>query len=212
MVSSQPQSLPAKVHASEDAKGGGGDLRARIIRVATGLFASQGYTATALRQVAEAAAWTKPALYYHFDSKSALFLRLIEHETDRIADVLRQQLGAPDTVRQRMLAGMHAYLAHVRQNIDALTLLHRAEHHREPGQPAFDMRSVRQMMLSMVTELLREGVECGEIRSDVRLDDALSVLVGAVEQCCTMLLLEGVPIDQDYPDRVLELLFGGLSP
>ena len=47
----------------------------RIARVAARLFAADGYDATSVRNIVEAAAVTKPTLYYYFSSKEALAKR-----------------------------------------------------------------------------------------------------------------------------------------
>lgn len=50
-----------------------------IVAKATELFMAQGYNATSVRQIAEAAGCTDAALYYHFrDGKRALFQAVIE--------------------------------------------------------------------------------------------------------------------------------------
>jgi AcrR family transcriptional regulator len=50
-----------------------------IVEKATELFFAQGYSATSVRQIAEAAGCTDAALYYHFrDGKRALFQAVIE--------------------------------------------------------------------------------------------------------------------------------------
>lgn len=50
-----------------------------IVAKATELFIAQGYNATSVRQIAEAAGCTDAALYYHFrDGKRALFQAVIE--------------------------------------------------------------------------------------------------------------------------------------
>ena len=53
--------------------------RELIINEAAKLFMTQGYTATGVRQIAEAAGCTEAALYYHFrDGKRALFQTVLE--------------------------------------------------------------------------------------------------------------------------------------
>ncbi|WAS91061.1 TetR/AcrR family transcriptional regulator [Nannocystis punicea] len=48
------------------------DTKARIHAVARELFMQQGVQQTSLRQIADRLGITKPALYYHFDSREAL--------------------------------------------------------------------------------------------------------------------------------------------
>ena len=54
------------------------DTRERILDVALELFTEQGYESTSLREITERVGVTKPALYYYFESKEAIFLTLIE--------------------------------------------------------------------------------------------------------------------------------------
>ena len=188
-----------------------GDLRGSILRAATELFAQRGFAATSMREVAEAARCTKPALYYYFKSKNALWLEAIGHETEGVAKLIEAQFRKPGTVRHRMQLALQSYFAHVRQNPVALRLLLRAEVHPEAGMPAFDFRSVRQMYIQMMATLLTEGVERGEIRAGVSAEDAMHAIAGIVELRCSLWVLEGDPIPDDYAERVLDLLFRGMG-
>jgi AcrR family transcriptional regulator len=52
-----------------------------IIQNATNLFIEQGYTATSIRQIADAAGVTEAAIYYHFkDGKRELLQEVVECE------------------------------------------------------------------------------------------------------------------------------------
>ncbi len=182
------------------------------MQAATELFAKRGYAGTSMREVAEAASCTKPALYYYFDSKAALFLLLIHDETERITTILEEQLVASGSIRERMRLGMHRYLDHIRLNRTALNLLQRSDLHPERAQPAFDFRSARQMFVDIIMRLLEEGVRSGEIRQDLNLEDAAVALIGCVDQRCMRWVLDEEEIPIDYPERVLSLLFGGMAP
>jgi AcrR family transcriptional regulator len=53
------------------------DTRARILATARELFARRGVQQVSLRDIAEALGITKPALYYHFDSREALLASIV---------------------------------------------------------------------------------------------------------------------------------------
>ena len=61
---------PEKTESSEVAR--------HIARTAAKLFSSQGYDATSVREIVEAAGVTKPTLYYHFGSKEGLAQALLK--------------------------------------------------------------------------------------------------------------------------------------
>ena len=53
-----------------------GSTRERILDIALGLFAEQGYDKTSLRDIAARLGTTKAALYYHFERKEDILLEL----------------------------------------------------------------------------------------------------------------------------------------
>lgn len=71
-----------------------------IAQVAARLFATQGYDATAVRTIVEAAGVTKPTLYYHFGSKEGLARALLTVPMSQLGEALRAIVAAPgDPVR-----------------------------------------------------------------------------------------------------------------
>lgn len=97
------------------------DTRNAIRVVALELFAAHGYERTSLREIAEQLGMTKAALYYHYPSKRALLLSIIEplisewrtaaekaetmeHSTENVRHVLGDCLDV--LLRRRAIAGM----------------------------------------------------------------------------------------------------------
>jgi len=78
--------------------------KARILAAAAVAFAEQGYDATGVAEICERAGVSKGAFYYHFQTKQALFLTLV----DVWLQELNRALGQPDpdsgTVPDRILA------------------------------------------------------------------------------------------------------------
>jgi AcrR family transcriptional regulator len=97
------------------------DTRTAIRDVAVELFARHGYERTSLREIAEQLGMTKAALYYHYPSKQALLLSIVEplvaewktaadkaetmpHTTANVRHVLGECLDV--LLRHRAIAGM----------------------------------------------------------------------------------------------------------
>lgn len=64
----------------------------RIMDEAERLFATRGYSATTLREIAEGAGLREPGLYNHFASKEALYKAVLERVLSPLAGVIDQQL------------------------------------------------------------------------------------------------------------------------
>lgn len=80
------------------------EISERIARAAARLFASEGYDATSVRNIVEAAAVTKPTLYYYFDSKESLAKRLLTEAIEKLAASLREILQGPGTATDKLVA------------------------------------------------------------------------------------------------------------
>ncbi|BCB87802.1 TetR/AcrR family transcriptional regulator [Phytohabitans suffuscus] len=78
------------------------DTKARIRAVAMELFTAQGYEQTSLREIADRVGMTKASLYYHYPSKQALLLALVEPLVDewrREVDSAEREPYNPTSVR-----------------------------------------------------------------------------------------------------------------
>jgi AcrR family transcriptional regulator len=85
--------------------------RAALIDVATELFATHGYEATAIPSVLHAAGVSRGALYHHFESKEALFEAVLKSVEARVmAKVTRSARAAGDPL-DALRRGSAAYLA-----------------------------------------------------------------------------------------------------
>src|SRR2546423_12129291 len=97
--------------------------RQQLFEVARERFAHQGFHATSMDEVAEAAGVTKPVLYQHFPSKRALYSELLtDVETQLLDQITRATEHAP-TGRGRVEEGFAAYFRFVTQNDAGFRLL-----------------------------------------------------------------------------------------
>jgi AcrR family transcriptional regulator len=84
--------------------------RQKILDVAESLFTEQGYQAVSIRQIAQACGLTNAALYYHFDSKEALYKEVLEHYTARLGQRMREAAAGHRTIREQVVAILIAYV------------------------------------------------------------------------------------------------------
>jgi AcrR family transcriptional regulator len=72
------------------------EVRARILAVAYDLFAERGYEGASLERVAEAAGFSKGAVYSNFASKDELFYELIAAKIDERVAAIRAAMKRPE--------------------------------------------------------------------------------------------------------------------
>jgi AcrR family transcriptional regulator len=84
----------------------GAETRAQILRVALALFTEKGFEGTSIRDISSALGLTKSALYYHFQSKDAIVVGLLEErhqELDDLIDWIAAQPATSDLMQRAAL-------------------------------------------------------------------------------------------------------------
>jgi len=186
------------------------DLRSRILRESTRLFAKRGYSATSVRELVEAAGCTKPALYYYFENKEAVFLEAIREATDSMTTTIVDTSAVEGPVRFQLERGIDAFFETLEDHGMRMRLLMRAELQPDEGQPAFDFDSVRVKHTQLIENIIQCGVGTGEIRRDVDVNDAALALTGMVDQRIRRWLV-GEPIPADVGRRIVRIFFDGVG-
>src|SRR5436309_11327024 len=83
--------------------------RQQLFEVARERFAQQGFHATSMDEIAEAAGVTKPVLYQHFPSKRALYVELLEDTGRQLLTMLADATERAPSGRDRVQLGFRAY-------------------------------------------------------------------------------------------------------
>jgi len=96
------------------------DTRERILSAARALFTEKGVQQTSLRDIAEHLGLTKPALYYHFDSREALVASLVQPLIDDCEAFVAERVGAPPAELRVLLSD---YFDLLHRHRELLTLL-----------------------------------------------------------------------------------------
>ena len=82
--------------------------RLRIVESAAPLFTEEGYSATSMKAIADDVGVSAPAIYWHFASKRALYLAVLEYLLKKfVTDVLSQMTAVRPEEQLRQLAAAH---------------------------------------------------------------------------------------------------------
>ena len=103
-----PSPRPPAASTGKKAQGGrptkeaAAQLERRILDVAAGLFAAQGYAATSMEQVADVCQAGKDTIYRRYASKSALFTAMMERFRGEIVGELEACMAADGPPEERL--------------------------------------------------------------------------------------------------------------
>lgn len=88
------------------------ETRRRLLAAAAELFAARGFDATTVEDVAEAAGFSKGAVYYNFSSKDDLFAALVQQHIDELLGELTAAMDGASTIEAKLAAAQRVLVAH----------------------------------------------------------------------------------------------------
>jgi TetR/AcrR family transcriptional regulator, cholesterol catabolism regulator len=139
----------------------------RLRRAAARLFASNGFDATTVQQVVEAAGLTKGAFYYYYDSKDQLLYemhrRVIAHQLNRAGQILAEEEDDLAEALRRLIVELVESIALYR---DEMTIVLR-EQHRFPPDALPRVQVDRRRLQGLYEGAVRAGQQSGLFRRDV---------------------------------------------
>ena len=153
--------------------------RKSIIGAGLKLFKRDGFSGTAVKDIADEAGVTKGAFYHHFESKEDLLLLIhndyLEYQLGVIEAVASDTDSATEQLKKIIAAILHA-LEKYHENVTIFF-----QERRYLSGPRFDnVRKRRNDLEEVFRRLLARGIETGEFRKD--LDVPISGL-GIIGMC-----------------------------
>ncbi|MGH3307518.1 MAG: TetR/AcrR family transcriptional regulator, partial [Nocardioides sp.] len=98
------------------------ERREQLIEVARGLFAERGFDGSAIEEVANRAAVSKPIVYEHFGGKEGLYAVVVDREVTLLLSMMREALTA-GTSRELLEQAAIALLDYIEHHPDGFRIL-----------------------------------------------------------------------------------------
>lgn len=180
------------------------ERRRQLLDVALEAFAGEGFHATSMNDVADAAGVTKPVLYQHFTSKRQLYLELLEDVGAKLAGQIADATAAAGSPRQQVEAGFAAYFRFVNDQRSAYLLLFGGGVRRD-AEFADTVSRVEEHLATSVAALIDADVDAVHRRT------LAYGLVGMAEITSRLWVSEDLDHDPDVLARQLaDLAWAGL--
>ena len=180
------------------------ERRRQLLDTALEVFATQGFHATSMNEIADAAGVTKPVLYQHFASKRELYLELLSDVGAALQEGIVKATASAETPRGQVEAGVAAYFRFVDEHRSAFTLLFGSGARRD-AEFADAVRRVEAAVAEAVASLIDADLD-----DDHRRVLAYSI-VGLAEGASRHWVTDDVDLDPDRLARqVADLAWAGL--
>lgn len=182
--------------------------RDRILSAALEEFAANGYRHASMNAIVKKAGISKGSLFWYFRSKGLLFSAIVDAAVEEVKKSLR--LVRFHTANMDFSCRLEMFIRAGVQFIDAHPLLARIYFHLlQSGEAPFGAERVaelRKLSVTFFSDLIREGIGRGELRSDLPVLHAAflmnCMLEGLLRAYHTQFLAEGLNIYKADDDAI----------
>jgi TetR/AcrR family transcriptional regulator, acrAB operon repressor len=189
--------------------------RQRVLQAALTTFSQQGYAATTLEAVAEAAGVTRGAIYWHFSGKAELYSTLMQTVSARSRVVVEQALAEGGTVLEVVRRIFVRQLALIETDAELRALaevqLFKTELTPELAPSRREQTEAGLQTVAQLAEVMRQAAAHGEVRGDLAPEEMarsfLALQNGAIHM---WLVAPGAFSLKGSAEALADVLFDGL--
>jgi AcrR family transcriptional regulator len=147
------------------------ETRESIISAALRLFAERGFASASIAEITEAAGITKGAIYWHFDSKDALFKAILDQIRHDWQDAVRNPLAKESDPLRKIELLFDQYALFLKREPEVCLFMQRVLLESE-GDYAKQVARVFDRTQAFVAAILEDAKRAGQL--DSQLDSAIA--------------------------------------
>jgi AcrR family transcriptional regulator len=185
-------------------------VKERLLHVATGLFARNGFEGTSVQDIVDAAGVTKGAMYHYYGSKDDLlyevYHQLLTMQMTRLTEIVK----GPGTAEERLRAAAIDVVVSSLANLDDMIVFFRSLHMLPAGRQS-QVRAERRAYHDQFRALVEEGMADSTFRADLPADIIVHYYLSAVNQIGSWFRPDGVLTPAQVGEQYTELLLRGLQ-
>jgi TetR/AcrR family fatty acid metabolism transcriptional regulator len=182
----------------------------RILRAATKVFASKGYFAARMTDVAKQAEVADGTLYLYFEGKEHLLQSIFDDVLGRFIERLEQEMAHLDDPLDKLRVMVRLHLETLGRDRDLAHVLQIETRHSRRFMSVFTRGKLGEY-LNLVRSIVEEGQELGVFRRDISPGLTTNVVFGAVDELVMSWILTDQPGDLVRGvDPLLEILTRGM--
>ncbi len=185
--------------------------RQQLLEAALKCFARQGYAATSVQEIVNAARVSKPVLYYYFADKAALFQAVVDSALDERYRLMRAAAERGRTVGeklQEMVADVFAYAVRNRELMRLTFATAFAASGAGPGEGRCREKGRRNF--EFIRSLIQQGQQTEELTCEFSSEDLAMGIYGLVNSYVMIrLLVPDCPLNRRTAIQIVKLFLRG---
>ena len=160
-----------------------GSTREKILHAAIKCFSRKGYNEATMDEIAQEAGVSKGSLYWHFKSKSSLFLAIKKLQIERIIGILKESLTSTQPFTEKLKNSINFYFASLSKNEKRPTKLDIEFWAAASRMPAISYAIHEQynLLKSFLNSTIKEAIDKGEVKEDIKVDALSAIMLATLD-------------------------------
>jgi TetR/AcrR family transcriptional regulator, cholesterol catabolism regulator len=183
--------------------------RDALVQIAAELFAEQGYRATTVRHIGDAAGVLSGSLYHHFDSKETILDELLSSYLSELLDTYRTIVKAGDDPATTLRELVRASFRSLSEHRAAITVLQNERNYLRTLPRFGYLTKAEEEVRRIWITVLRDGIDAGSFRDDLDPEVTYRFLRDSVWVAVRWFRQDGRLTPEELAEQYLRLALNG---
>ena len=189
------------------------DTRQKILRAALRRFAHCGYAGTSVQDIVGAARVTKPALYYYFANKAALYQALVDSAHDERYRLIQAAAARGGSLEEKLIEILTALFAFLQDNRELMRLAYTTAF-AAPGEMPREINFLKKSRrnFDFIRDLIQEELAAGRLDRCFDGEELAYGIHGMINvYVMSRLILPDFKVSRKTAERIVNLFLNGAA-
>lgn len=187
------------------------ERREQIIKAAIKVFGKNNFHKTKMVDIANEVQIGKSTLYEYFDSKKDLFEEMLMFIATGYYKFMKSEVEKYSNSKDKLVAFTTYHGKFMKEHLELVesAMMDTSIISEKVGK---QIHSRKEEVFRLLEDILKEGVESGELVGDIDTQLAACAVIGSINYSYAMqIYVKGLDEDQVNPEKIIEMLYRGMS-
>jgi TetR/AcrR family transcriptional regulator, fatty acid metabolism regulator protein len=183
----------------------------QILEAAVKVFARQGFHQSTIAQIAKEAGVADGTIYLYFKNKDDILVQFFSQRAKQVFESFREEVDRAQNSLDKLRNLIGRHLAEFQRDRDG-AVVYQVETHQNSRLAEEQIREMSQMYRDLISEIVEQGQQEGQIRKDLYVGLVKRFIIGAVDEVInTWLHSDGEYDLVSMTDPLVELFINGIG-
>jgi len=149
-----------------------------VYATAAKLFATRGYHATRMQDIADELGMLKGSLYYYFDSKEDLIVKITSGRIEELYDAIQAIVDTGHTPTQKLTLAIDEHIRFFQDHVHIYTIFVREQLANINDGTANSADVMNKQYQNLFRQILQAGIDAGEFSADIDTQIVMRAILG----------------------------------